>query len=633
MLIWCRRLLSGLIVALAGLLVESQARATDRPHLQVAQLDIMLGPAKLGSKKCGSKKDPGCSKHRKNQELERKHKKKNSEKGAKRKPSGIGIGIVIEGPDNATKSKKKNSKKNPGTAVSTKKDKKKNDRDKNKDKGGNSTPAANGNDDPKDKPVFVPPEFPALAMRDCEDCYELWDSIQWYELIIDADARKLFDRRREIDERRREVEDLQKKLPDASSIDKAYFTQEIARHTKYISAIDKLNDELADLIEREWAILRERIDQYAECTERHCPIQVVTEQVVVTPETPATAAPEEPPSNPAPEETAPEYEGSATGKVSVGIDTGFGKYDVPMTPDYGPPLPRSRPPEDDRKICGPDITPAVIKTLKKIREDFNNNPDKQVAACRALIDPRTGGSAWDIDKLSPAGAVPKTYEGEPPFSYEKEFDAWVQRDANGGITSWKQPWFTSESPMCAIPRNDPVCAPTVEFFGICEHAQIVNYVQWRFMLGLCGGAYPYAGALLHKAWNTFQYGGNAPQQQQANMSEVAKKILDKLDSDEDAADFSDIAADLVALDAGVNKEIRQCELKCDITIDREFSYIWTGLTRDSPIPTGRLDRDLNDMANEGAEKMKSKAEAAGVTTDSLRPSPILSQILKALGLN
>ena len=497
-------------------------------------------------------------------------------------------------------------------------------------------PVANPDDDPKDKPVFVPPEFPVVAMNDCEDCYDLWDSILWYEWIIGVDARKLFDRKQDLEDRQAEIDELRAKLPKAGSIDKVYYNQEIARHTEYIEAIDELNDELEKLIAEEWLVLRERIDQYVECANRHCPKLVKTEQIEVTPVVAATP-PEEPPATPA-ETAAPAESGSGFELgTTLKLDSGLGGKTV----DYGtttystpqPPLPHSRPPEDiNLKVCGPDVTPAVIKTLKKIREEFNSNPDKQAAACRSLIDPRSGGSAWDIDQLSPGVAVPKTSEKENPFQYEKEFDAWVQRDENGGIKDWKQPWFTGESAMCAIPRNDPVCAPTVEFFGICEHAQVVNYVQWRFMLGLCGGGYPYVGPALHKAWNTVQYGGNAPKQAQDNMSEVAKKILDKLDENENETDFSDIKDALVALDSGLTKEIRECQLTCPITIDREFGYGWTGLTRPRPVDTVRLDKDLNEIADEGVKKLKFAAEEAGYST-SLRPSAVLGNILKALGLN
>jgi len=590
--------------------------------VQLAQLSVDIGGVKLGKKKCREKNKAECLE-------QQEHKKRHSDKNDKHKLLNKGIGIIIEVPPKASKKKKLPT----DTPVTVKK---KNDATTTKKEKKVAPPVANPDDDPKDKPVFVPPEFPVVAMNDCEDCYDLWDSILWYEWIIGVDARKLFDRKQDLEDRQAEIDELRAKLPKAGSIDKVYYNQEIARHTEYIEAIDELNDELEKLIAEEWLVLRERIDQYVECANRHCPKLVKTEQIEVTPVV-ATTPPEEPPATPA-ETAAPAESGSGFELgTTLKLDSGLGGKTV----DYGtttystpqPPLPHSRPPEDiNLKVCGPDVTPAVIKTLKKIREEFNSNPDKQAAACRSLIDPRSGGSAWDIDQLSPGVAVPKTSEKENPFQYEKEFDAWVQRDENGGIKDWKQPWFTGESAMCAIPRNDPVCAPTVEFFGICEHAQVVNYVQWRFMLGLCGGGYPYVGPALHKAWNTVQYGGNAPKQAQDNMSEVAKKILDKLDENENETDFSDIKDALAALDSGLTKEIRECQLTCPITIDREFGYGWTGLTRPRPVDTVRLDKDLNEIADEGVKKLKFAAEEAGYST-SLRPSAVLGNILKALGLN
>lgn len=605
-----------LLVVSAVFLCASPGTAGS-PSDRLAQLNIDIGGTTLGKKKCREEHEIECLEQHEGG-------RKNKDKRDKLKFLDPGIGITIDG----TKAQKsgtgtvKKKKNKPGNASAPKKDKNK--------------IAKQPESDPKDKPLFVPPEFPALAMRDCDDCYELWESILWYEWIISVDSRKLFDRRQDLEDRKDEIEDLRSRLPKANSIDRVYYNQEIARHEQYIEAVNKLNDEFAELIKKEWAILRERIDQYAECADRYCP-KLVKELPDELLPPPTAAVTDEPPATPAPTEPPASENGHEMG-ASLKLDLGYGKafgYD-----SYGstyssppPPRPQSRPPEDQNlKICGPDVTEAVVKTLKKIRKEFNGNPDKQAAACRSLIDPRTGGYAWDIIGLNPSVAVPKAGEGEKPYTYEKEHDAWVQRDATGAIKGWKQPWFTGESPMCAIPRSDPVCAPTVEFFGICEHAQIVNYIQWRFMLGLCGGAYPYAGPLLHKAWNTVQYGGNAPQEQQANMSKVAKKILDKLDSNEDETDFSDIKDALVEFDSGVNKDIRQCELKCPIKIDREFDYIWVGLKSERPVETERLDRDLKDITDAGVKKLKTAAEEAGYST-SLRPSAVLGNILKALGLN
>jgi hypothetical protein len=588
--------------------------ASQSQTVQIAQLNLEFGNNKVGVSKCPDKRNPAC------QERNRQRNNEEQGKNKKRKLLNQGIGVILESVEQPARTKKKQNKNVTPTASKKK-------------KAGNR-PASKLADDPRDKPVFVPPEFPALARQDCEDCYILWDSIQWYELIISADARRLFDRRQEIEDRKTALEKLQSRLGGANAIDKVYYAQEIQRHTEYIDAIDKLNTELEQLIGKEWAILRQRIEQYTDCLARHCPIPEKTAQVELVPgeNAPPPPAPDStPPLEPAAPTTT--YDLSTFFKIGVGFggkDSGYTSLDASKYEPYKPAL---RPPDDDSKICGPDITPAVIKTLRKIREDFNKKPDKQVDACRALIDPRTGGLAWDILQLSPGVAVPPARDGEIPYKYEKEYDAWIKRDAQGSIKSSTQPWFTSTSAMCAIPRNDPVCAPTVEFFGICEHAQVVNYVQWRFMLGLCGGAYPAVGAGLHKAWNMIQYGGNAPKQAQDNMSTVAKSLLEKFEDDENATDFSDIQKALVALDAGLNKEIRQCQLTCPETIDREFNYKWTGLTEDRGVQTLRLDRDLDAMANAGLEKLESAAKAAGVTEDSFRPSNILDKILKSLGLN
>lgn len=643
-----------LLTAFAFFLFAAPGSAGETPLPKLAQLEI--GGVTLGKKKCN---DSECLER---QEHKTSKKKKHSNKDEKRK-TGVGIGITIELPKSTTQKKgkpaatttKKQKKpavtvKKPDASTTKKKKKpapavtvKKNDATSTKKKQV-VTPANVPEDDPKDMPVFVPPEFPFVAMNDCEECQDLWTSILWYEWMIGIDAKKLFDRQRELEDRKADVEGLRSKLPKAGSIDKAYYNQEIARHEDYIDAVSKLNEELEKLIAEEWLVLKDRIDQYVECANRHCPKLVKTEEIQVTPVVATPAPPATPTETAGPADSGNGFDLGDTLKLDYGpiddtfkLDSGYGGSG--KTTDDGtdlysmppPPLPRSRPPEDPNiKICGPDITEAVIKTLKKIRQDFNSSPEKQAAACRSLIDPRTGGGAWDVIELSPAVAVPNT---ENPFTYEKEYDNWVQRDDDGNIKSYMspKPWFTSESTMCAIPRNDPVCAPTVEFFGICEHAQVVNYVQWNFMLGLCGGAYPYVGPALHTAWNTVAYGGKAPRQAQDNMSEVGKKILDKLNANENETDFSDIKDALEGLDSGLSRQVQECQLKCPIKIDKEFDYRWVGLTQPRPVETVRLDKDLNDMADEGIKKLKLAAEEAGYSTE-LRPSAVLGNILKALGL-
>jgi hypothetical protein len=115
------------------------------------------------------------------------------------------------------------------------------------------------------------------------------------------------------------------------------------------------------------------------------------------------------------------------------------------------------------------------------------------------------------------------------------------------------------------------------------------------------------------------------------MSEVGEKILDKLNENENETDFSDIKDALVGLDAGLSRQVQECQLKCPIKIDKEFRYTWVGLGPLRPHETVRLDRDVNNMADDGMKKLKFAAEEAGYSTE-LRPSAVLGNILKYLGL-
>ena len=67
----------------------------------------------------------------------------------------IGIGSVIDGVAKSAKTKKKDKKGGASAATAKKK------------KGGDTVakPAKKPDDDPRDKPVFVPPELSALPMR------------------------------------------------------------------------------------------------------------------------------------------------------------------------------------------------------------------------------------------------------------------------------------------------------------------------------------------------------------------------------------------------------------------------------------------------------------------------------------
>ena len=210
-------------------------------------------------------------------------------------------------------------------------------------------------------------------MRDCKDCYELWDEILFYKSLIGTNSRWLFDNRTEVQNRKDEIVDLQSKLPKAGSADKVFYSREIDRHTVRIAETEALNRDLEELIRKEWAILKDRIAQYADCVKRHCPVPVAA-----APEPPTAPVTGNPPSSPTPGTS--EKAGSDSGWKTT---TGLNFPTIPKGLDYPGPVPGSSPPEEDpleppkasfvppsdgRKICGPDITKAVIETLRKIRK-------------------------------------------------------------------------------------------------------------------------------------------------------------------------------------------------------------------------------------------------------------------------
>lgn len=644
------RMLWAAITLALPLVLAATAGAKDT--VQVSQLTIEFGKNKPKSKhkkmkvKCLEMAGDKCLQH-KREDAGRHSGHKKRDKDLQRELIEQGAGIIIQG---IISSRTREQEPDPGAKTTAKKKNKpvaSKPREKKKPKPVKKPPKQQKPPEeaapakpPEEKPVFVPPEFPVVAQKNCDDCEALWDSILRYEEIIGEDARRLHDRRTDVEARKAELADLQSKLPRAGSVDKVFYSREIERLTESIAASEELNDDLETLIIKEWAILRDRIKQHEDCVKRHCPVPVAMQPP--EPETPASAeAPPEETITAAPEKKPFDYEWSTTikpglsykgtGTEGSGTSTPPTASPEPPDPFAEPPLPASYPPDDDRKICGPDITPAVIATLRKIMADYNNNPDEQESACRSLIDPRTGGTAWDIVELSPRHAVPQPLNKEDkPYVYEKKFDAWVQRTKNGNVRHWRRPWFTPTSNMCAIPRADPVCAPTVEFFGICEHAQVVNYIQWKFMMRLCGGVYPLAGPALHGAWNMVQYGNSAPRERQSNMSDIAGEIFDKLEDDPDSNDFSDIAEQLKELHAGVQSPVQECALSCGITIDKPFDYVWTGLTDKRPYDTVRLDKDANNMIEAGEDMVRTKT---GITATDLRPGRVLDRILKSLGLN
>jgi hypothetical protein len=263
--------------------------------------------------------------------------------------------------------------------------------------------------------------------------------------------------------------------------------------------------------------------------------------------------------------------------------------------------------------CGPDITDDVLRVLKKIKDDYNKpetTDEQRRKACNSLIDPRTGPHAWDIWGLDPTTggdeAHPTGYKvvnpsdtspnkprpGGPPEPNPQPGPQVVEKPwakAKPGT------WFTKISDVCAVPR--PQCAATVEFFGTCQHAQVVNYVQFGFMLKLCDGVgygvYQGSMATLMNAYNFAAYGNIGASSMQSIMANAGVEIEKSMEAPVDEEDKitylkRDLNNFIQASDAKVDHPEKQCPLHCLLTdeqrkaVTRQISgYHWEGMTVDS----------------------------------------------------
>lgn len=426
---------------------------------------------------------------------------------------------------------------------------------------------------PENAFVFTPPVFPAVTqVNDCNDCKELWESILEYQRIITEDTKKLAQRRAEAAAKKAELARLEASARAAkNAIRKDYFEEMISITKASIESLEQQNVELQNLIDEEWKILKDRIAQYEACVDRLCRKEVA---VVPVPDPPPPLAP--PPAPPPP-------------------------ASVPERPSIPVSVPEERrvrmpPPDQAIKICGPDITEQVLKVLAKIRSDYQNNPDMQTEACRNLLDPGTAESAWDIHQLSPATAP------APGANYDPSTDEFVDPPIPGSKLPplRSKPWFTKSSHLCAIPR--PVCGASVQFMGTCQHAQVVNYVQWGFMTKLCGGLYPVLGSMAHAAYNIRRYGLNAPSGSQDNMVAAGEEIAEawegywqRIEGTQSASRGELFDSDLSRIRKRVQEReqespnsFQDCQLKCTAKPhESEFTYFWSGLlhslgTRTSP---------------------------------------------------
>lgn len=419
---------------------------------------------------------------------------------------------------------------------------------------------------PVEKVIYTPPVFPKIdKLENCDDCNELWDAIVRFEQIITEDTQKMAAEKQRVLDRIAEEVKFKAVLASAKeSYDKEYFTRMIEIADNFIKVRTAQIADMQKLIDEEWRVLRARMAEYQKCFDRFCPKAAEPPPAFVLPPPTITVTPPPPP----PHEPPP-----------------------PVTVDRPPPPPPPPPThvDDDRKICGPDITSLVFAVLQTIKRDFVNNPDKQTEACRSLLDRKTGGNAFDIINLSPG-----TSPGEG-MKYDPATDQWSRpADPNNpdGPRIGIKGWFTRYSKLCAIPR--PICGATVEFLGTCQHAQVVNYIQWGFMLELCGGLYPELGELARKAWNTVTYGSTAPSEAQGNLIKAGAEFKNELDKDPTGGKgtfvpkISDVRQHFQERDAAISHPEKDCELKCELTEEqrhalfaRDFTYRWLGLTSSS----------------------------------------------------
>lgn len=479
---------------------------------------------------------------------------------------GVGIGLATEAirrqraVDDNRELKKGKAPKKPEKKVTKKGGDDKSA--KTDDKANPKTPVA---DKPLEKVVYKPPVFPKIdKLENCDDCAKLWDAIVWFERAIAEDMKTLAERQQKvldtIEERKKFAAALTKAT---ASYDVAYYTRMIEIDDESIAVNTKMNADLQKLIDEEQKILGERIAEYEKCAEAYCrkhddvakysplpPPSIPPILINTTPEQPKQP-PEQPKQPPEP----------------------------PLQPPEQPKL--SLPPSDPNlKICGPDITGLVLEALTNMRDEYKKNPDKQSEACHSLFDKKTASAAWDISQLSPSSSPYRD------MSYNPKTDQWEkpQDPAHPDQKPYsKKPWFTYVSNMCAIPR--PVCGQTVEFMGTCQHAQVVNYVQWGMMLSLCGGLYPTLGKVAHKVWNSDTYGPSAPAAQQESMIQVGSEFKEALDNAHPIPDISGIKQRLKERDAALKYAEQDCELKCELTDAQRadlrktrFGWHWTGLT-------------------------------------------------------
>jgi len=212
------------------------------------------------------------------------------------------------------------------------------------------------------------------------------------------------------------------------------------------------------------------------------------------------------------------------------------------------------PPPQDALICGPDLTKNVEAALQQVVDTYEGNswtPAEKKQRCADIIDwthPKKAAGAWDID----------------PFYRWCHVE--VMKHADGTETRTNKGKHLEFTKYCGIPEYP--CGCSIEFAGVCIHAQIVNYMLWGVMNELCDQNM--TAALMHKVWTATQYGGSS-YDQQVLMSKLGKAFVKSAraraqgSGGDDANAYDQGKLDLGALMAKLKRDEAPCELKCQMT--------------------------------------------------------------------
>ena len=148
--------------------------------------------------------------------------------------------------------------------------------------------------------------------------------------------------------------------------------------------------------------------------------------------------------------------GGASSAVAEGTQVRPPSRPAPSPPPPPPPAASFPKPPEGARICGPDVTDYVLGTLQLLSETFSQYDETMKDTQCAMLYGRRFNAAWDMQYFAPS-------DGEDDMKY-----IFFQRAAPDA---------------CAIPRHP--CGATVEFFGRCMNAQVVNYAMYGLINQLC----------------------------------------------------------------------------------------------------------------------------------------------------